>query len=69
MKTGSDTPSPEGRITKICAKCGKEFTCVVGEGCWCEEVYVSRENLARIRRDYLDCLCPNCLKAYGPSEN
>jgi hypothetical protein len=43
--------------------------CTVGEGCWCENVYVSKENLSMIRRNYMDCLCEKCLKSFGPSEN
>jgi len=56
-------------VNKTCQKCGASFMCTVGEGCWCENVYVSKENLSMIRRNYMDCLCVKCLKSFGPSEN
>jgi ribosomal protein L34E len=56
-------------VMKNCPKCGQSFKCVVKEACWCEKVYVSRENLAKIRRAYLDCLCEKCLKEFSVSEN
>lgn len=49
---------------KLCGKCGQSFTCVVEEGCWCDKLTISKENLAKIRRMYLDCLCPKCLAEF-----
>ncbi|MBX7202587.1 MAG: cysteine-rich CWC family protein [Bacteroidia bacterium] len=48
---------------KDCSRCGKTFRCRVGGNCWCDSVNVSRENLAKMRRCYMDCLCYDCLVA------
>jgi hypothetical protein len=56
-------------LKKSCPKCGLTFKCIIKEACWCEKIYVSRENLAKIRRLYLDCLCEKCLKEFSVGEN
>ena len=56
-------------LNKSCPKCGQPFKCIVKESCWCENVYVAKENLAKIRRMYLDCLCEKCLKEFSVGEN
>jgi hypothetical protein len=49
---------------KVCEKCGVKFDCFSSAGpCWCEEVKLKPESLANLRKQYNDCLCPNCLKA------
>ncbi|MFN4121862.1 MAG: cysteine-rich CWC family protein [Flavobacteriales bacterium] len=56
-------------LHKVCPCCKKEFYCTVEENCWCEKIFITRENLMKIRRLYWDCLCEKCLKQYGVSEN
>jgi ribosomal protein L34E len=56
-------------LKKSCPKCGESFQCVIKEACWCENIYVSKENLSKIRRLYLDCLCEKCLKEFSVGEN
>jgi hypothetical protein len=57
------------KLDKECPSCHKLFTCIVGSGCWCEKLVLTREVLKQIRRRYMDCLCNTCLKAYTPSDN
>jgi ribosomal protein L34E len=59
----------KGILQKNCPKCGQSFKCVIKDACWCEKIYVTRENLIKIRRSYLDCLCEKCLKEYSVGEN
>ena len=48
---------------KRCSKCGIAFDCGGLFGCWCRDVKLSEEQLATLRGQYVDCLCPDCLKA------
>ena len=48
---------------KRCSKCGLAFDCGGLFGCWCREVKLSDAQLAGLRGQYADCLCPACLKA------
>lgn len=50
---------------KICPKCGKAFECLHNENCWCLGYEVSPENLEILRKEYENCLCPDCLSDYG----
>ena len=59
----------KNKLMSKCPKCGQTFNCVIKESCWCENIYVSRENLSKIRRTYLDCLCEKCLKEFSTGEN
>lgn len=54
---------------KLCARCLKTFRCSVTSSCWCDAVQVSRENLLRIRRCYMDCLCRQCLETIEAGHN
>lgn len=57
------------RITKTCPLCGKQFGCTQGQpGCWCEEVVLRRETLAKIRAVTDKCICPACLSAFAETE-
>lgn len=52
-------------FTKQCAKCNKPFDCCSdGSGCWCEQYTVPQHNLDKLRAEYTDCLCPQCLAEY-----
>lgn len=50
---------------KQCSRCGKTFGCGnEAPGCWCENYSLSSETLARLRKDYANCLCETCLAAF-----
>lgn len=54
---------------KNCSKCGKTFTCKNDEGrCWCNEHFLSLATLEQLRKDFDNCLCQECLKAYAIPE-
>jgi len=47
----------------ICESCGKEFSCGANIGkCWCFDVELKAETLEKLREDFKNCLCQNCLK-------
>jgi hypothetical protein len=48
---------------KRCSKCGLAFDCGGLFGCWCRDVKLSTAQLALLREQFVDCLCPSCLKA------
>ncbi len=48
---------------KVCESCGKEFSCGANVGeCWCFAVEVKAETLTKLREDFDNCLCEDCLK-------
>ena len=50
--------------TKICESCGKDFSCGANVGkCWCFEIDLNEETLARLREDFENCLCQSCLES------
>lgn len=52
-------------VEKTCPRCGKTFECLHAPGCWCFEYTISPENLEKLRTDYNNCLCPDCLSDFG----
>ncbi len=49
----------------ICESCGKEFSCGANaQECWCFAVEVKAETLAKVREDFKNCLCEDCLSNY-----
>jgi Cysteine-rich CWC len=56
---------------KICESCGKDFLCSAkSEKCWCFEIDLTSEILAKLQEDFKSCLCENCLeKEYQPRTN
>ena len=49
--------------SKICESCGKNFTCgAKTEKCWCFEIDLNTETLAKLQEDFKSCLCQDCLK-------
>ena len=53
-------------MQKNCSKCGLAFNCQnETSGCWCEKVYLSKESLDALRRNYQNCLCPACLESFA----
>ncbi len=49
---------------RTCESCGREFACGARseDGCWCDAVVVSPEQLAVLREHFLACVCPDCLR-------
>ena len=47
---------------KRCPKCGVAFECGGLFGCWCRDVKLDAAQLAQLRQQFVDCLCPTCLK-------
>ncbi|HVE58730.1 MAG TPA: cysteine-rich CWC family protein [Pyrinomonadaceae bacterium] len=48
--------------TKTCESCGKDFSCGANAGkCWCFEIDLSKETLAKLQEDFKSCLCEDCL--------
>jgi len=50
-------------MDKICGQCRQPFSCGQEGGCWCNEVQLSRDQLAWIKARFDNCLCPRCLRA------
>lgn len=49
---------------QTCEACGRDFGCgAEAAGCWCEELTLDEETLARLRTTHERCLCPACLTA------
>jgi len=47
---------------KTCPRCGTKFTCAAGDHCWCdEEMHLCRDTIKKLRMQYIDCLCKDCL--------
>ncbi len=57
----------DGAIKKVCPNCGAEFLCYSQskQKCWCDNFFVSAENLKLLAEKYNTCLCPQCLGLYG----
>ena len=54
---------------KKCSKCSKEFECGASVGkCWCMDFYIDPEVLNKLKEDFKDCLCPNCLNEYTSND-
>ena len=52
-------------MTKKCSKCEMPFNCQnESRGCWCENLQLSSQQLAHLKENYDNCLCPKCLKEF-----
>lgn len=50
---------------KKCSKCGNDFNCQNETmGCWCEDLFIDIEALKKLKSEYDNCLCKECLKSY-----
>lgn len=62
MKTNQTTKRNKQTAEKLCESCGKSFLCGANaKKCWCFEIDLSRETLAKLREDFKSCLCEDCL--------
>jgi hypothetical protein len=53
-----------GMDMQQCESCGREFACGArsDDGCWCDALVVSPQQLAVLREHFLACVCPDCLR-------
>lgn len=50
----------------LCQSCHEDFTCGAGlTGCWCMEIKLDSSARAKMREQFRDCLCRNCLESYA----
>lgn len=53
---------PKYKVPSVCESCGEEFTCGASiKGCWCMKVTLSDETREEMKKEFNDCLCPDCL--------
>ena len=50
-------------MQKQCGKCRQAFSCQQTGGCWCGTVTLDAAQLAWIKQQFANCLCPTCLTA------
>jgi len=50
---------------KVCPRCGKTFECFHAKGCWCFEYTISPALTEKLRQEFNNCLCPDCLPLYA----
>jgi hypothetical protein len=47
----------------ICESCQKQFSCgAKAEKCWCFDIDLENETLAKMRENFKSCLCQDCLE-------
>ncbi len=49
---------------KRCPSCGRFFSCMGEEDCWCENYRILKKDMLTIMNTYDNCICPSCLKKY-----
>lgn len=47
---------------KKCARCQKQFTCTNDIICWCNKITLDETTLSHFKKEFIDCLCEDCLK-------
>ncbi len=54
---------------KFCSKCKSAFECLnQTAGCWCEDLHIDLETLKKLKEEFQNCLCPDCLKGFARLE-
>ncbi|MEW6126421.1 MAG: cysteine-rich CWC family protein [Acidobacteriota bacterium] len=57
---------PSLRKPMTCQSCGENFICGAGlTGCWCMEVKLDTPTRAKMRQQFNDCLCRQCLEGFA----
>lgn len=57
--------SEKRRNLQLCENCKEEFSCEVElEKCWCFSVDLGDETRKRLRENFEQCLCRDCLKQF-----
>jgi hypothetical protein len=54
---------------KTCPRCGKQFECLHAAGCWCFDYTISLENQKKLKEEFDNCLCPECLPLYAENSS
>ena len=63
LRTLTEFILPNRRAPRECEACGKPFHCGASiKGCWCVEIKLSDETRKRLREQYTNCLCRQCLE-------
>lgn len=66
--TTAAKPEPSVEI-QTCESCDNEFGCGAKTGnCWCFHLNVDEDALARIKEEFKNCLCPDCLRNMNSPE-
>lgn len=56
---------PVVRRSRVCESCGEPFACELRlGGCWCSEIKLTDARRDRLRGEFSDCLCRECLTRY-----
>jgi len=50
---------------KTCPRCGKTFECLHAAGCWCFDYTITPAAAEKLRTEFTNCLCPDCLLIYS----
>jgi hypothetical protein len=51
---------------KKCSKCSTQFECGADVGkCWCMDFKLKPDVLNKLKEEFSNCLCPQCLKEYA----
>ncbi|MCB9016920.1 MAG: cysteine-rich CWC family protein [Lentimicrobiaceae bacterium] len=56
---------PSKPTQKICPRCGLPFECEHSASCWCNAYTLSPANTEKLRNEFDNCLCPQCLQLYA----
>jgi hypothetical protein len=52
----------------VCPACGSTFKCSTSHKCWCYEINVPAEVMAKIQDEFDGCLCSDCLYRISKSQ-
>jgi len=53
---------PVVRKKQTCPSCGRPFACELSlGGCWCSDMKLTDATRARLREEFSDCVCRECL--------
>jgi len=63
-KVASSQVSIDKAYTKKCSRCQKAFLCHRNRACWCHDYTLSDTVSTSLKRDFIDCLCEECLSDY-----
>ncbi|MCB1024300.1 MAG: cysteine-rich CWC family protein [Acidobacteria bacterium] len=55
--------APQLKEPSVCESCGEEFICGASiKGCWCMKADLSDATRQQLKKEFKDCLCPECLE-------
>ncbi|MHC1777393.1 MAG: cysteine-rich CWC family protein [Lentimicrobium sp.] len=56
---------PINPVLKTCPRCGLQFECLHAGECWCFKYSISPGNAEKLRIEFNNCLCPECLSKFA----